>query len=169
MMDHWSKEHMHHLVHSKDFYHQLELLEIWVRDLGFDYYAFSFITPLCSLYQNNYPGQWSDNYCRNEYAVIDPVLAHCRQSAFPLVWTSQAFAKAPQLWADTQAHGVCRGWTQPYHDDQGRRSSLSVVRRQGDVSPRELYTKGAAVLWLLQVLHAGAVAQFQPVKTSLPL
>lgn len=160
---------MHHLVHSKDFYHQLELLEIWVRDLGFDYYAFSFITPLCSLYQNNYPGQFSDNYCRNEYAVIDPVLAHCRQSAFPLVWTSQAFAKAPQLWADAQANGVCRGWTQPYHDDQGRRSSLSVVRRQGDVAPRELYTKGAAVLWLLQVLHAGAVAQFQPVITSLPL
>lgn len=166
MMDHWSAELLHQLVHSKDVYHQLELLENLVSGLGFDFYAFSFITPSCSIRQSNYPGQWSDRYRRNEYAVVDPVLAHCQQSAFPLLWTPDVFAEAPELWADAQNHGLCRGWTQPFHDEQGRRSSLSVVRRKDPVSPRELYRKGAAVLWLVQVLHAAAATQLDAAAPS---
>lgn len=75
-----------------------------------------------------------------------------------LLWTPEAFTSPPELWAGAQDHGVCLGWTQPFHDEHGRFSSLSVVRQHPPVTVNELYRKGAAVLWLVQVLHATAAA-----------
>nr|WP_315404114.1 autoinducer binding domain-containing protein [uncultured Pseudomonas sp.] len=71
---------------------------------------------------------------------------------------TRGFHQPPELWAGAQDHGVCLGWTQPFHDEHGRFSSLSVVRQHPPVTVNELYRKGAAVLWLVQVLHATAAA-----------
>lgn len=155
-MDHWTTDQLQQLVDTKDLYAQFELLPGLIQQLGFDYYAFSFVAPSYSLRQNNYPNQWTNHYRRCEYSAVDPVLAHCERSSFPLLWTPEAFADAPELWTDAQDLGVCRGWTQPFHGDNGQRSSLSVVRRELPVSPRELYRKGAAVLWLVEALHRSA-------------
>lgn len=159
-MDHWRREQLLLMINERGFYRQLEHAVALVQQLGFDYYAFSFVAPTCSIKQDNYPGQWTDHYRRREYCAIDPVLAHCERSSFPLLWTPEAFADAPQLWTDAQDHGLCRGWTQPFHGPNGQRSSLSVVRRELPISPKELYKKGAAVLWLVEALHRSAAALF---------
>lgn len=157
-MDHWTTEQLRQLVCSKDLDNQLAQLEKLIRCLGFDCYAFSFTTPTFSITQSNCPNPWGERYRRHEPAVVEPLLAHSRHSSFPLLWTPEAFTSPPELWAGAQDHGVCLGWIQPFHDEHGRFSSLSVVRQHPPVTVNELYSKGAAVLWLVQVLHATAAA-----------
>lgn len=155
-MNQWTIQTLNRLLKAPDFHSQLDCLAELSRGLGFTFYAFSCTTSTCLISHDNLPHQWAQRYRSKGYAAVDPIPAHCQRSSFPLLWNAHAFATAPELRHDMQAHGLCHGWTQPFHDTLGNASSLSLLRAEPAVSLQELYAKITAVLWVTQALHHSA-------------
>lgn len=107
---------------------------------------------------NNCPEEWNTLYKQAHFYDVDPVVAHCKRCVLPIVWEEKTFHATPSLWDLAQSFGVHLGWSQSVHDFQGVFSMLTLVRGEGDVSPKELYEKAGQVLWMCHAMHA-VVAQ----------
>ncbi|MGY1922255.1 LuxR family transcriptional regulator [Pseudomonas tolaasii] len=109
---------------------------------------------------DNYPAEWNTLYKQAHFFDVDPVVAHCKRSVFPILWDEKAFSDAPNLWDLAQSFGVHLGWTQSVHDFQGIFSMLTLGRSKGAVTPEELYEKAGQVLWLCHAMHAVVAQNF---------
>ncbi|AIL62192.1 autoinducer binding domain-containing protein [Pseudomonas alkylphenolica] len=138
----------------------LDNLPLLVKKLGFDYYAFTFISPDQQTYTTNYPASWLEHYNRCGYAARDPIPALCQTSSLPLLWAAETFDSAEDIWIAAQAYDLHHGWVQPIHSQQTR-SSLSVLRPHTSVSREEFYAKAEQVMLLGAQLHQAA-AYFSP-------
>lgn len=132
-------------------------------ELGFQFCSFTMSSQLSDnhtepLQISNYPNEWTALYKRAHFFDVDPVVALCKRSVFPVLWEEKIFSEAPNLWDLAQSFGVHLGWTQSVHDFQGIFSMLTLGRSKGDVTPQELYEKAGQVLWLCHAMHA-VVAQ----------
>ncbi len=142
-----------------DWPHLLDSLPSLINELGFRFYAFTFVSPTQRENITNYPARWLEYYDLRGYAALDPVPVHCQTSSLPLPWLASTFDKTPEIWTEAQACGLCHGWVQPIHDEHTR-SSLSVVRPHVSVSTQELYEKAAQVMWLGELLHRASTHFF---------
>ncbi|OPA97447.1 LuxR family transcriptional regulator [Pseudomonas fluorescens] len=109
---------------------------------------------------NNYPQEWNALYKKAHFFEVDPVVAHCKASLFPILWDEKAFTTAPNLWDLAKSFGVHLGWTQAMHDFRGVFSMFTLCRSNGVVSPQELYEKAGEVLWLCHAMHAVLAQHF---------
>jgi len=128
------------------------------RQLGFDHVAYGFqapypVTQRKVVMLNNYPGPWQARYADAGYLVTDPTVAHGRKSQTPIVWTDQAFASNPTLWADAQDHGIRTGWAQSSLESNGSGSLLTLCRSDEPITGDELLAKESSMRWLVQVAH----------------
>lgn len=133
------------------------------NELGFDYCAFKMSSQLSNsqtepIQFDNYPAEWNALYKQAHFFDVDPVVARCKCSVFPVLWDEEAFSETPNLWDLAQSFGVHLGWTQSVHDFRGVFSMLTLGRSKGAVTPEELYEKAGQVLWLCHAMHA-VVAQ----------
>lgn len=75
------------------------------RDLGFDYCCYGLRMPL-PLTQpkiaifDNYSIGWEERYQEKNYLAVDPTVQHNMRSLFPVIWSDNLFASAPELWED---------------------------------------------------------------------
>lgn len=174
-MESWQEEQLLHLTREKDeaiiFANVFDL----AQQIGFDYCAYRFSyrllpTPADDPHLNNFPPEWNAHYKAKNYLALDPVVAHCKRSVFPILWNHEAYASAPALWQDAQAHGLCHGWSQSVHGLGAMVSILSLARTEGAVTPRELYEKTGQTLWLCHLLHSLMAQKLQPLppQTAAP-
>jgi LuxR family transcriptional regulator len=136
----------------------LALLAQAAGELGFDYCALGMRLPLPLsnpkiIMLNNYAPAWQERYAAAQYVRIDPTVAHALTSTQPLLWTSDVFAAAGDLWEDARAHGLQVGWAQPVHDIKGVASLLTLARSHDAISPDEFRDKAQQVGWLAQAAH----------------
>ncbi|WP_165957346.1 autoinducer binding domain-containing protein [Pseudomonas sp. H9] len=164
-MKNWTAVQHQHLLELPAL---LEHLPLLIKDLGFCFYAYTFICPTQRDNKTNYPAGWLNHCEKHGHTPHEPIDAHCRSSSLPLLWTAQTFRSAPEHWEIAQACGLRHGWTQPLHD-RSSRSSLSIVRPHVSVSIQELYEKAALVMWLGELLHRASIHFFsQPSNHQAP-
>lgn len=101
----------------------------------------------------NYPDEWKTTYAKAEFCVVDPVVKHCKENVFPLVWHAETFKDVPSLWSLAQTLGVHNAVTLTVHDFRGVFSMLTLSRDKGAITPEELYEKAGLALWLCHAMH----------------
>ncbi|WP_442107937.1 autoinducer binding domain-containing protein [Pseudomonas sp. NUPR-001] len=155
-MKNWTALQRQRLIELPDL---LDYLPLLIKDLGFCFYAYTFIHPCQQDSTTNYPARWLAHCERHGHSPHEPIDAHCRTSRLPLLWTANTFHNSPESWAAAQECGLRHGWVQPLHDQQSR-SSLSILRPHVCISTQELYEKAAQVMWLGEQLHRASMRFF---------
>lgn len=104
-----------------------------VAQLGMDYFLLGVSIPVSLLrgytvVYNNYPKEWRDEYEKNNYVQIDPVVIHCSKSTLPLDWQElQAQSSSKQersFFERAKYHGLVSGVSVPVH---GSKSELGIL------------------------------------------
>ncbi|WP_026145383.1 autoinducer binding domain-containing protein [Pseudomonas asplenii] len=176
-MENWQDNQLHQLMSEKEEQAVFDAVFNLAGQIRFTFVSFR-VSSLSGGSQpnttsfNNYPAEWNACYQRNNYIAVDPLLAHCHNSVFPILWGAEAFRSAPALWRDMQAHGLNHGWSQSVHDIRGIVSTLSVSRTCESITSNEFYSKTGHVLWLCNWLHsfmAQRLASSRPPQNSHPL
>ena len=96
---------------------------------------------------------WRERYLRENFALIDPTVAHGRRSGMPLVWTEQLFDSSRVFWEEAKAHGLCVGWSLAFYNAKGVLGMLTLARAHDDLSPKELQDRGSQMSWLAHAMH----------------
>lgn len=144
-MEMWKESQLKQLTFAREIETAYPILLRFAQNIGFNFCAISLTSnnrtaDFKALQINNYPKEWNNLYEQKSYSKVDPVVIHCNQSMLPIVWTEKLFAPTPQLWGAQQEHGLRHGWSQSFHHEaSGLCSTLSLVRKNGPLSPLELY------------------------------
>lgn len=127
------------------------------RELGFKYCAYVMKMPLPvaeprMLQLDNYPQAWRE-FCEAHYSTqLDPVAAHCVQSAMPLFWPTDESEYTP-YWRDAHAHGVKFGCSHPCYGANGSKGLLTFVGRDAPMTAEDVDAVMGRMSWLLHVAH----------------
>lgn len=106
------------------------------RDAGYQFFSYG-IVKSASMESthlehviSNCPA-WHEIYSTRQYANIDPVLAHVRNSALPLRWERAMYSTGEQscLEADARSFGLIHGMTLPV---RGRRGGVGLLNVASD-------------------------------------
>ncbi|SDO03542.1 LuxR family transcriptional regulator [Pseudomonas arsenicoxydans] len=165
-METWKESQLREISNARDVESAYATSLGLVQNLGFKFCAFSITSHprgphFNTVNLNNYPIGWNAKYEESQFSEVDPILAHCRQSTFPILWRAEAFAKSPQLWQAQKKQGLEHGWSHSLHDDKGLHSMLSLAGSSHPITPYELYENLGYALFISQHLH-GLVAQNLP-------
>ncbi|MGY2180213.1 autoinducer binding domain-containing protein [Pseudomonas agarici] len=158
-MENWQDTQLHQLMSEKEEQAVFNAVFNLAGQIHFSYVSFRVSTLLGGVQPNsssfnNYPAEWNSCYQRSNYIAIDPLIAHCHSSVFPILWVPETFRNAPAFWRDMQAHGLNHGWSQSVHDVRGIVSILSLARTYEPITSREFYSKTGHILWLCNWLHS---------------
>ncbi|MCU1750933.1 autoinducer binding domain-containing protein [Pseudomonas sp. 6D_7.1_Bac1] len=162
-MDIWKETQLKQLIYESNIENAYKIALNFFNNLGYEYCAFSMISHAANHYfndinLNNYSHGWSTRYEKNHYDTIDPIVAHCSQSTFPILWDRETFAKVPELGRALAEQGLQYGWSQPVHDLNHHNSSmLSVARSHLRISAYELYENLGYATLISHKLHALAM------------
>lgn len=166
-MERWKESQLSQFSRTTELDTAYRLALGFAKNIGFKFFSFS------TTYQtgknqsntvrwNNYPTEWNTEYEQKNLRTVDPVVAHCNQSMFPVLWTEQLYAKLPSLWEALEAQGLQHGWSQSVHDpESGMCSILSLARSHCAITALELYENLGFSIFLGRHLH-------QLVSQSLP-
>ncbi len=136
-------------------------------ELGFEYCAYylRFPVPVSSptvLAFDNHPPAWRARFRAKNYLAVDPTLKHALHYQSSLVWSDQVFARTPELWKDTRAHGLKVGWAQPARDARNVVGLLTVARSEQPLCASELDEKQPALAWIAQTAHLAMTRRLSP-------
>lgn len=100
-----------------------------------DFYAYGNSRPgFNSPYiDTTYPRAWIDRYFAQRYQLIDPVLLESQRTHLPFAWRflhNRAAGLTPEqkrLFAEAAEHGICDGFTIPFHTSGGCFAALSFA------------------------------------------
>ena len=112
------------LVRADNLQAKFDVIARYARRLGFERCAYgvrifdSFTRPKTRMI-NNYSTAWQQRYREAGYLGIDPSVAHGLRSHAPLVWSTELFRSAPQLWDEARESGLRYGWAQSFFDADG--------------------------------------------------
>ncbi len=158
-MVNWEEELLAATSHHSDHKEVFRKIEAAARDLGFEHCAYStrvpwpFSRPRNHL-MNNYPAAWQARYQDAGYLHVDPVVAHCRKSEAPLLWSDDVFAKVPEFWREAQSYGLRFGWSQSCLDANGAGAGMFSLSRSAEpLSPEEIAAKEGKMRWLVHISH----------------
>jgi len=144
-MEMWKESQLKQLTFAREIETAYPILLRFAQNIGFNFCAISLTSnnrnaDSKALQINNYPREWNQLYERQNYSKIDPVIAHCNHSMLPIVWSEKLFSQSLSLWDAQQKHGLRHGWSQSFHhEESGLCSTLSLARKNGPLSPLELY------------------------------
>lgn len=166
-MERWKESQLEQISSTTELGNAFQISLNFIKNIGFKFFAFSttcptktehFHTPLF----NNYPAAWSREYERKKLVTTDPVVAHCNQSALPVLWSEDLFRDTPWIWNALEQQGIQHGWSQAIHDDEsGLCSIVSVARSHCPISAWELYENLGFTTFIGRHLH-DLVAQTMP-------
>lgn len=163
----WQQDHLHSLSLKSDLSTAFLDFEVAARELGFDFCCYGLRTPfpisrpryyVC----NNFSSEWDKKYRVNNYWVIDPIVLHAERSVAPIIWSTETFSSAMDLWAEYQLHGLRYGWSQPTHDRRGFVGWLSLARSVGELTQAEVDIHKFMLSWLAQTVHVEMSRQLVP-------
>jgi DNA-binding CsgD family transcriptional regulator len=114
-------------------------------ELGFRYFACcSHIDPLgpraAALVFLNYPAAWVREFSAGGRYRSDPVFRHAEERLTPFFWDEPEFRAAltpeqRELLRETEAHGICHGYTVPIHPPGAHMASCSVIPGPVPIEP----------------------------------
>lgn len=170
-MEQWKEEDMHVLLQGGSTQIFFDYFAGKSREAGFEYCAFGMILPIPVsnrklVFHNNYPRAWWEKYEGNNYLRVDPTVRHALTSTAPILWTSDAFSSALELWEEANSHGLKHGLALPARDARGTIGLLSLARNVQSVAPAELVDSSARMHHMAQVLLVGMTDRILP--TALP-
>lgn len=124
-------EYLHALC--KDESGVFDLIAAKARKLGFEYCAFGMKLPLPLatpqiVLRNDYSESWRAQYEAQGYLGVDPVVQHGLRSDASIIWSSELFGEAPDLWDDANAHGLSHGIGQARRLGNGTVGMLNLSR-----------------------------------------
>jgi LuxR family transcriptional regulator len=144
-MELWKESQLRQLSFARGIDTAYPILENFSKNIGFNFCAVTVASThhqphFKTLEISNYSNDWNRRCERDNDHEADPVIAHCRNSMLPLVWSKSTYANAPNLWRALQQEGLRYGWSQSFHnEEQAVRSTLSLARKDCEISPLELY------------------------------
>lgn len=119
-----------------------------------------------------YKPEWRDHYDVNEFAFIDPTVAHCAANNRPLVWSPEIFVTGDQkqMYEEALRFGMRSGVTLPIHGARGERGMICFAN---DARPGIAFNRDVAhllpELTLLRDIVFDASARFlRPEQQELP-
>lgn len=144
-MERWKESQLKQLAASAELEIAYGVSLSFAKNMGFNFFAFSTsytskTDDFNTVRLNNYPSDWNSAYEKKKLAAIDPIVAHCHQSAMPILWSKELFSDARCLWDGLEQQGLQHGWSQAIHDEESDLCSiLSLVRSHCPISAWELY------------------------------
>jgi len=128
------------------------------RELGFEYCAYGIKAPFPIsspkvTMLNNYPSEWCNRYCENNYVLIDPTVKHAEKSLAPIIWDDDFFASTRDFWEEAQSYGLRFGLAQSSRDLKGFTGLLTLARSEDPLDDRELSALREEMFWLTQISH----------------
>lgn len=161
----WRKTRLPKLEGEHEIISVFEMIINKTYELGFQFCSFTMSSQApghqtSPIHFDNYPKEWTTLYQRAHFSDVDPVIARCKHCVFPFVWDEQVFRSAPAMWDMAKSHGVHIGLSQAVHDFRGMFSILTLGRDKGAISPEELYTIAAQLLWMCHMMHAVVAQNF---------
>jgi LuxR family transcriptional regulator len=159
-MNKWQEEQLQALLSAKSDQEFFSAVTRAVAQLGFEQCSLGVRLPLPisqpkDVLHCNYTQDWVEHYMRNNYARVDPTVAHAARSVRPLIWDQPLFAESRDFWEDARSHGLTIGWTQSCHSAQGVGSMLTLARSHDNLTETELDAHGLRMTWLGQLAHEG--------------
>ncbi|MHC8307421.1 helix-turn-helix transcriptional regulator [Pseudomonas sp. PB3P13] len=158
-MEQWKKSQLQQFSSTTDINSAYLRGVGFANNIGFNYFSFSTTYPIKDKQSktvsfNNYPTRWNQEYEQKQIRDIDPIVAHCKHSMLPILWTKDAYSNTPALWEALQTHGLQHGWSQALHDEEkGLCSILSLARSHCPVSAMELYENLGYCVLMARHLH----------------
>lgn len=158
-MEKWKISQLEQLSSTNDLETAYRISVNFAKNIGFRFFGFSTsytsnTERLSALRLNNYPSDWNADYEKRKLARIDPVVAHCFQSAIPVLWTEELFDSTQCLWNELEQQGLQHGWSQAVHDENsGLCSILSLARSHCPISAWELYENQGYSVFIGHHLH----------------
>ena len=152
------------LVRANNLQAKFDVIARYARRLGFERCAYgvrifdSFTRPKTRMI-NNYSTAWQQRYQEAGYLGIDPSVAHGLRSHAPLVWSTELFRSAPQLWDEARECGLRYGWAQSFFDADGCVGMLTVARSHEKLTSSELAILGYQLHLLADAAHRHLSAQ----------
>ena len=137
------------------------LLNKHVKQLGFDHWVYV-ANPngrhTLPYFLSEYPPAWIERYLEKGYASIDPVVAHCRRHAAPLLWTPYGVAgerknSSKRFFHDAADHGLPVGISSPVHGLGCEWGLLSVAGAEQKTSPITRLHQVACIQLLAAFAH----------------
>jgi len=165
-MEAWKESQLRQISNARDVESAYATSLGLVQNLGFNFCAFSITSyprgpHFNRVNLNNYPIDWNAKYEESQFSEVDPILAHCNQSTFPIIWDEKLYSNCERLWQAQKKQGMEHGWSHSLHDDKGLHSMLSVAGSSHPITPYELYENLGYALFISHHLH-GLVAQNLP-------
>jgi DNA-binding CsgD family transcriptional regulator len=109
----------------------------FAHQLGFEHFIFGFRTPISLTHPtqfilSGYPRAWREQYDKNSYLAIDPVITRALCSILPFDWEEldKSDPRVAQLFEEAAAHGLRHGFSVPVHGGHGEGGVLSLARPQ---------------------------------------
>lgn len=158
-MERWKESQMNELSGTTDIQTAYQVSLTFAKNIGFKFFAFSTSyldesnkTGLVQL--SNYPSEWKTK-CGQKELGPNPIVAHCNQSMFPILWTEKLFSETPRIWDALEQYGLQYGWSQSFHDQEsGLCSILSLARSHQPITAFELYENLGFSVFIGRHLHA---------------
>lgn len=140
------------------------------RRVGFSYCSFGVRLPVPLaqpriVIMDTYPSAWMERFELQNYAAVDPTIAHASKSEDFLLWSPEVFAGASDMWDDCNAHGLRVGWAKPGRS-KGIVGMLSLSREADALSPVEIAAHAADMARMNDMLLA--VAAHSQVAAHVP-
>ena len=149
----------------------IELATCPIKSIGFDCFAFAmcgsipFMRPEINLF-GNYPTEWLQHYKKNNYAVIDPTVQHCRVSIEPLRWSEELFTDCPKLWLEANSFKLNHGVVQPIFNARGSIGFLALAREIEMVVEDELDKLKPIIKAFADIVGARAFELMEPLTST---
>jgi DNA-binding CsgD family transcriptional regulator len=109
----------------------------FAHSLGFEHFIFGFRTPIslthpCQFILSGYPRAWREQYDKNSYLAIDPVITRALSTILPFDWEEldKSDPRVAQLFREAAAHGLRYGFSVPVHGGHGEGGVLSLARAE---------------------------------------
>jgi LuxR family transcriptional regulator len=168
----WKESQLTQLSYAQKIETAYEMSLNLVKNLGFNFCAFSITSQTRGMHchkvnLNNYPTEWNTKYEQEHFSEIDPILAHCNHSEWPILWHEEVFSKTPALWQAQKMQGLQYGWSQSIHDKNGLCSMLSLARSHCPITAYDLYKNLGYAMFISRHLH-GLVAKNLPPSSTKP-
>ena len=105
--------------------------------LGFEHFIFGFRTPISLTHPtqfilSGYPRAWREQYDKNSYLAIDPVITRSLGTILPFDWEEldKSDPRVARLFEEAAGHGLRYGFSVPVHGGHGEGGVLSLARAE---------------------------------------
>ena len=166
-MDSWREDQLNALLGMHSEQELFKEAALIAEAMGFEYCAYGIRMPVpisrpaFALF-NNYSREWQQCYQQRGFLEIDPTVQHGLKSSLPIIWSPEVFERAPELWEEARAHGLCFGWAQAARDAGGTVGMLTLARSADQLTENDIVANKYKMAWLTQVVHVGMATLLTP-------